>query len=194
MPGEAASSPSSRGRSTAGETSTSPIIASSISRVMPPGRSMVGLPTRVSTVDSTPTGQGPPSRMTSMRPSISSRTCCAVVGLGRPERLAEGAAMGTPAALMRASAVLCSGIRTATVGRPAATSSGTISLLKNISVRGPGQNASMRRFASSGTWRQSCFTSDFLATCSMSGLSCGRPLASNILSTASPSSPFAPRP
>ena len=46
-----------------------------------------------STVDSTPTGVGPPSRINSMRPSRSSRTCPARVGLGRPERFAEGAGL-----------------------------------------------------------------------------------------------------
>ena len=49
-------------------------------------------------VDSTPTAQGPPSTIPSIFPSISSSTCRAVVQLGRPERLAEGAATGTSAA------------------------------------------------------------------------------------------------
>lgn len=47
-----------------------------------------------------------------------------------PERFALGAAIGTPAARIRASAVLCSGIRTATVESPAVTCGGTMSLLR----------------------------------------------------------------
>ena len=41
---------------------------------------------------------------------MSSRTCCAVVGLGLPERLALGAAMGTPLAAMSARAAALSGM------------------------------------------------------------------------------------
>ena len=46
------------------------------------------------TVDSNPSVVAPPSRMASIRPSRSSSTCCAVVGLMRPNELALGAAMG----------------------------------------------------------------------------------------------------
>ena len=42
-------------------------------------------------VDSTPTRQGPPSSMKSIRSPSESRTCCAVVGLMRPKALALGA-------------------------------------------------------------------------------------------------------
>ena len=58
---------------------------------------------------------------------MSCKTWSALVGLGLPERLALGAAMGTPLAAMRARAASLSGMRTATVSRPAVTSSGTIS-------------------------------------------------------------------
>ena len=58
---------------------------------------------------------------------MSWRTWAAVVGLGLPDRLALGAAMGTPDAAIRARAAWLSGMRTATVSRPAVTSSGTIS-------------------------------------------------------------------
>ena len=45
-----------------------------------------------------PVPRGPASRMKSTRPSRSSSTCSAVVGLTRPLRLAEGATSGAPAA------------------------------------------------------------------------------------------------
>mgnify|MGYP004690774005 CR=1 FL=1 len=54
-------------------------------------------------VDSTPTWQGPPSTTASIFPSISSMQSAAQVQLGRPEVLALGAAMGTPASRMMAS-------------------------------------------------------------------------------------------
>ena len=111
-----------------------------------------------------------------------------------PDKFALGAAMGTPAARMRASAVLLSGIRTATVSRPPVTSSGTLLLFRYTMVSGPGQNSSISSLALSGTDFHRSFRSLFFAICSISGLSLGRPLASNILFTASPSRPLAPRP
>ena len=59
--------------------------------------------------------------------------------------------MGTPAAFISARAVLFSGMRTATVSSPAVTSSGTMELLLNIMVSGPGQNVSASIRALSGT-------------------------------------------
>ena len=129
-----------------------------------------------------------------MRPSRSAFTCWAVVGLGRPDKLALGAAMGTPAARIRARAVLWSGMRTATVGSPAATWSGTRLLRLKIRVRGPGQKASINSRASSGTRVHRSFTSLFLATWRIRGLSEGRPLARKMPSTAAGSRPLAPRP
>ena len=70
-------------------------------------------------VDSTPTRHGPPSTTASMRPSMSWRTWAAVVVLGLPERLAEGAATGTPAARMISRVTSQAGQRTATVSSPA---------------------------------------------------------------------------
>ena len=151
MPGLAAVSPSLSGESTACATSTGPITASSISFVTAPGRSMVGRPIRLTTVDSRPYLHGPPSIIKSTLPSMSCRTCSAVVGLGLPLRFALGAAMGTPAAFISARAVLFSGMRTATVSSPAVTSSGTMELLLNIMVSGPGQNVSASIRALSGT-------------------------------------------
>ena len=67
--------------------------------VTPPGRQIVGTGLVVSTtVDSRPTPQLPPSKMPATLPCISSSTSWALVGLGRPLRLAGGAAMGQPQA------------------------------------------------------------------------------------------------
>ena len=75
-----------------------------------------------------------------MRPSMSSSTSCAVVQLGRPDRLALGAAMGTPASRMMASVTGWLGQRTATVSSPAVVSSGMMGRRFRIMVSGPGQN------------------------------------------------------
>ncbi len=50
-------------------------------------------------VDSMPTLHGPPSRISGTRSPSSSATCAAVVGLMRPKRLADGAAMPAMLAL-----------------------------------------------------------------------------------------------
>ena len=60
--------------------------------------------------------------------------------LGRPERLALGAAMGMPASRMIASVTGWLGQRTATVSSPAVVSSGMMGRRFRIIVRGPGQN------------------------------------------------------
>ena len=112
-----------------------------------------------------------------MRPPRSASTCSARVGLGRPDRLADGAATGTPAFWMSIRAVRSAGMRTATVSSPPVTSSGTISLRCAISVKGPGQNVSISCWARRGIRRQRRRTSLFFPTCRMDGLSLGRPLA-----------------
>ena len=119
---------------------------------MPPGRSRRSLsPVTSTTVDSTPTPQLPPSTTAAILPSRSSSTCCAVVVDGRPDALADGAAMGTAASSISARATGCAGKRTATVSSPAETSSGTAPLFFITMVSGPGQNARARRCASGGT-------------------------------------------
>ena len=111
------------------------------SRGSPPGRSSLGgSQVRSRIVDSTPTAQGPPSTTPLIRPSISSSTSWAVVQLGRPERLALGAAMGMPASRMIASVTGWLGQRTATVSSPAVVSSGMMGRRFRIIVSGPGQN------------------------------------------------------
>ncbi len=113
---------------------------------MPPGRSKIACsPLNASTVDSMPTVQAPPSRMKSTRSPKLSRTCSAVVGESWVKRLALGAATGTCAASISASATGCEGMRSPTVGRPAVTRSGTAGCLRNTRVSGPGQ----KRWASS---------------------------------------------
>ena len=72
-------------------------------------------------VDSTPTEQGPPSKMASILPSMSSSMWAAVVGLGRPEVFPEGAAPGTSAAWITARHRGWAGQRIPTVSSPAVT-------------------------------------------------------------------------
>lgn len=62
------------------------------------------LPASETTVDSTPTAHGPPSTIAGILPPRSSITWPEVVVDGLPERLAEGAASGTPASRMSARA------------------------------------------------------------------------------------------
>ena len=80
--------------------------------------------------------------MASILPSISVTIWAAVVGLGRPERLPDGAATGTPAAAMMRRVTALAGQRTATVGSPAVVSRGTSSRHGSTRVSGPGQNCS----------------------------------------------------
>ena len=71
--------------------------------------------------------------------------CWAVVGLGRPDVLPLGAAMGTPAASMMASVTGWFGQRTPTVSSPPVVRRGTISRRGRIMVSGPGQKFSASR-------------------------------------------------
>jgi hypothetical protein len=114
------------------------------SREIPPGRSSRSPPSGsiATTVDSTPTAQGPPSITIETRPHNSWTTSEAVVGLIRPNRFALGAASGTPAAAIRARATGCEGARRAIVARPLVARSGTIGVFGRTRVSGPGQNAS----------------------------------------------------
>ena len=88
-------------------------------------------------------------------PFRSSRTWAAVVGLGRPELLAEGAAMGRPQVFNISAATGWEGIRIATVGSPAVTSGGTAGFRINSMVKGPGQKASISGRASGETVQRS---------------------------------------
>ena len=129
-----------------------------------------------------------------MRPSMSCSTWAAVVVEGLPERLADGAAMGTPASRMSSRVAAVFGQRTATVSSPAVVRFGTRSRTGSTIVSGPGQKCSASSHACAGmSWQidSSSFGSEI---CKMRGLSCGRPFASKMRSTAFSSSPFAPRP
>ena len=120
-------------------SATRPPRPSSCSRVMPPSRSTTGTSPRTSTtVDSTPTRHGPPSTTTSTTSPRSASTCAAVVGEGRPDRFADGAATGTPAARSSASATGWSGTRTATLGSPAVAARGSASAAVQHQRQRPG--------------------------------------------------------
>ena len=108
---------------------------------------------------------------------MSTSTDSAVVGLGRPEMLADGAAMGTPAAAIKALATSCSGILTPTVAKPPVILSGTMALRGRIKVMGPGQKAAISFSAFSGIRAAIWSIMERLATWRISGLSDGRPLA-----------------
>ena len=79
----------------------SPVKASNSSLLRPPALSItISGVVRSMIVVSTPMAQGPPSRIISTLSPKLSATCRAVVGEMHLKRLAEGAAIGTPAALM----------------------------------------------------------------------------------------------
>ena len=112
-----------------------------------------------------------------MRPSMSSRTCSARVGLGRPEALAEGAAIYPPAARISAAATGWLGMRTATVISPPLVSAGTSAVFLKTIVSGPGHQAAARRFAASGISAAIGKSASISAICTIRGLSEGRPFA-----------------
>ena len=99
------------------------------------------------TVLSTPYSQSPPSMIPSILPIISSITYFTLVGDGKPEVFALGAAIGQPLALISLRAISFFGIRTATVSSPPLTTLPTLSDLFKIIVSGAGKNASISAFA-----------------------------------------------
>ena len=129
------------------------------------------------TVDSIPKRQLPPSITASILPFISSSTYLASVGLGKPLVFALGAAMGVPAASINARAIGFCGILMPTVPRPPETVFPILSLFGIITVMGPGKNASISICAFGGISLTSGAISSFFATCTISGLSLGRPFA-----------------
>ena len=151
-----------------------------ISGVTAPGRRMVTQPSSVQStmVDSTPHVQLPPSRMSGIRPVISAAVIAAVVGLGRPEMFAEGAAIGTPAARMSRRATSWAGQRTPTVDSPPVTSGGICAAFGTMTVMGPGANAVSKCAAAGGTSSAASSSMERSAIWRMSGLSEGRPFAS----------------
>ena len=67
-------------------------------------------------------------------------------------------------------------------------------LSKSLAMVGPGQNFSASAYASGGTFSQYRSSHELSGTWMISGLSCGRPLARKMRSTASSFSASAPRP
>ncbi len=163
-----------------------PICASIVSTGKPPGRRRQGRSfCRPMMVLSKPTVQWPPVRIASILCPSPWATCSAVVALMRPEGLADGAAMGVPAASMSCLARRASGTRRAMVGSPAVTSGamGAPGLSGVTRVRGPGQNACASDPRTGGI--SAIFAAAAaLARCTISGLKLGRPLASKIRATA----------
>ncbi len=90
-------------------------------------------------VDSTPTLQAPPPKIRGIFPFKSSRTCSALVGLGKPEVLALGAASGLSVISINDRATGCEGILTPTVSKLAVVILEIRLLLGRITVSGPGQ-------------------------------------------------------
>src|SRR5665213_252739 len=118
----------------------------------PPGLSKTGsFSAKEMMVDSTPTVQGPPSKIIFTLFPNDFRTCSAVVGLTCPKGLALGAAMGRPDSRISSNAMGWLGTRIATLGKEEVTMSGTRGDLGRTIVRGPGQNLSMSFKAFSGT-------------------------------------------
>jgi hypothetical protein len=87
-----------------------------------------------------------------------------------------------------------SGIRTATVFNPAVTEEGREDFFESKRVRGPGQKRAISVLARGGTSLATLLSIFMSLTCTITGLSCGRPFAAKILATAPAFSAFAPRP
>ena len=118
----------------------------------------------------------------------------AVVGLVPPKRLALGAAIGTPAASIKASATGCAGMRMPTFSRPAVHASGMMSRLGSSSVSGPGMKHAASFCAASGHALTRVLAISIEQACTMIGSQAGRCLASKMRSTASRSRALAPSP
>lgn len=120
-------------------------------------------------------------------------TCSARVGLTSPDALAEGAAMGRPAARISDCAITCAGARSATVETGADEKRDRRCRKARQDERdaarpeGAGKRVGLRREAGMGC----CSRPE---TCTMSGLKVGRPLASKMLATARSFVASAPRP
>jgi hypothetical protein len=130
---------------------TAPSTSRSASTEMAPGRSTsTGSVVQSTTVDSTPASVCPPCRMQSIRPPRSSCTASQVVGLGRPDRLADGAGTGVSQAARNLWVSGRPGIRTPTVSSPAVTTDGSSGCLGRMIVSGPGRKRSRSGSAAAG--------------------------------------------
>ena len=109
-----------------------------------------------------------------------------LVGLTRPERLADGAAIGRPAARKSFWATGWAGARTATVSSPALASrrhSGTGAPRQNQGQR-PGPEPGRRTSCARSSNPASFSASASPGTCTISGLKRGRPFAAKMAATA----------
>ena len=123
-----------------------------------------------------------------MRPPNSSITSSAVTGLIRPKRFALGAATGPASSETRAAMTGCALQRSATVGKPERTKSGTTSRAGKIMVNGPGQNSAASFCANRAAVASGCASlpiHEASATCTMSGSKAGRSFAAKTLAAAS---------
>ena len=136
-------------------------------------------------VDSIPCSVAPPSTISGIQPLNSSHTCCAVVGLMRPNRFALGAASGRFSFVTTSRKIGWALIRNATVSNPAVTMSGTISRFRKMIVNGPGQNFSINLRATCESTIAISSSASSVGRCTMSGSKRGRSFASKILVTAS---------
>ena len=105
-----------------------------------------------------------PLTIASILPSMSSATSSNIVGLGLPERLALGAAIGTPAASIISAASHLAGHLTATVSKPPVVTSGTLGFLRSTKVIGPGHSLLIMAFCSSVTSEATSLSISMLAT------------------------------
>ena len=162
---------------------------------MNPGRSSrASLPRQDTMVDSRPMGDSPPSKIMPTASPSSSRTCSGLVGLKRPKRLADGAAIPPPKAVKSCCAMGCEGTRIPMLSWPPVTTSFTLSAFGKIKVRGPGQNRAASFSATAGSADTQRCRYRGLSRCTMTGWSAGRPFTSNILRTAAGFAALAPRP
>ncbi len=124
----------------------------------------------------------------------SATTCAAVVGLTAPNRLADGAANGTPADRISSRAIGCAGTRSPTVSRPPATAAGSRSERGTINVSGPGQHVAASARAAGDAVGAHRSRSDRSARWTINGWSAGRPLTAKIRAIAAGSVASAARP
>ena len=94
----------------------------------------------MATVDSLPSGDGPPSKIRSICPPNSCTTSSAVRGDGWPETLALVPMICPPHLSRRFKAVSCLGMRNPTNCESSVTAAGSFARNGTIRVRGPGQN------------------------------------------------------
>src|SRR5712691_10273048 len=149
--------------------------------IAPSRRTCGSGPVRSRTLEATPPGAGPPSRITTT--PVSDAASAAFIAGSLPWRFAL-VVMSGPAARRSSSVTSCLGIRTPSVPPP---------LAWRMTVSGPGQKRRMKSSARASTCTQpsSC---DSAAAIRISGRPTGRPLMAKIRRQATSSSAAAPSP